>query len=96
MSRVSSYTPIQYTNPASKVVFIAPKAECEAASLAIRLVQDKTSHYERSTVTKVIFLVSKAECEAASLAIKPVQDSTVVFIVSNVEYEAASLAINAV
>ena len=76
MSRVSSYTSIQYTNPASEVVFIAPKAECEAASLAIRLVQDKTSHYGQSAGTKVMFIVSKAECEAASLAIKLVQDKS--------------------
>ncbi len=96
MSRVSSYTSIQYTNPASEVVFIAPKAECEAASLAIRLVQNNTNHYGRSAVTKVVFLVSKAKCEAASLAIKPVQDSTVVFNVSKVECEAASPAFNAV
>ena len=45
----------------SKVVFIASKAECEAASLAIK------------HVTLKEFTASKAEREAANLAIKHVK-----------------------
>ena len=43
----------------SKVGFITSKAECEAASLAIK------------HATLKVFTASKAEREAASLAIKP-------------------------
>ena len=47
-----------YTVVISKVVFITSKAECEAASLAIK------------HVTFKVFTASKAKREAASLAIK--------------------------
>ena len=45
----------------SKVVFIISKAECEATSLAFKLVEDKSLW---------------AECEATSLAVKPVQSES--------------------
>ena len=48
-------------NAISKVVFITSKAECEAASLAIK------------HVTFKVFTASKAKREAASLAIKHLQ-----------------------
>ena len=50
-----------YINVMSKVGFITSKAECEAASLAIK------------HVTFKVFTTSKAEREAASLAIKHLQ-----------------------
>ena len=50
-----------YINVMPKVVFITSKAECEAASLAIK------------HATLKVFTASKAEREAASLAIKHLQ-----------------------
>ena len=50
-----------YTNVIPKVLFITSKAECEAASLAIK------------HVTSQVFITSKAEREAASLAIKHIK-----------------------
>ena len=61
-------------------MFIVSKAECEAASLAIKLVQDKSPWAECRHKCPT-------EWEAASPAAKPIQSES-----SRAECEAASLA----